>query len=176
MASLNGVSLTGLKEFKDHEGATIFQGNVSIDGHKAGHWSQDYHGGVCDTFLFDTTELDKRVEDCKKGVTGVMYQDLWGTESFMMNLVFLTLREKAYRSWKKKGFNGMIYVFDGYYESSYPVKESDPKEAFKNNHDIVEEMKAGMHADRKIGIMVCTDPSHFNIRVDADHPETTLMI
>ena len=36
MASINGVSIKGVKKFKDHEGLGIFCGNVYYNGKKLG--------------------------------------------------------------------------------------------------------------------------------------------
>ena len=57
MASINGVQIKSLKSFIEHEGMTAYQGNVYIDGKKAGFWSEDYMCGA-DHFHFRTDELD----------------------------------------------------------------------------------------------------------------------
>lgn len=40
MASINGLTIKGLKQFVGHEGETLFQGNLYLNGDKIGFWSQ----------------------------------------------------------------------------------------------------------------------------------------
>ena len=70
MASLNGVSIKGLKTFLDHDGCTCYQGNIYLEGKKIGTWSQDYMGGDDNVWLIDGLSLNKlesRIAELNQG-------------------------------------------------------------------------------------------------------------
>ena len=52
MASINGIELKGIKEFKGHEFEYLIQGNIYYKGKKVGWYSQDSWGG-CDHIDLD---------------------------------------------------------------------------------------------------------------------------
>lgn len=66
MASIKGIELKHLQDFRGHEGETLVQGDVYYKGKKVGYYSQDSWGG-CDIFNLDYN-LDKSLKEEVNGV------------------------------------------------------------------------------------------------------------
>ena len=45
MASINGITLKGLRKIPGHDGIPCFSGNLYVDGTKIGSWAQDTWNG-----------------------------------------------------------------------------------------------------------------------------------
>lgn len=118
--TINGVTIKNIKTFVGHEGYCS-QGNVYIDGKKAGFWSQDSWGG-CDDYEMDNKmyeEIKKRARKFAEGCVNhspLMYD--WEKEMmemsdyvdfmsspdiFMGKILSLKEDEKLYKRWKKEG-------------------------------------------------------------------------
>ncbi len=127
MASINNIKIKGLKTFADHEGCTIAQGNVYLNGRKLGFWTQDSWGGP-DRYDFDKSILDDAVRNYRDSDrVEDIYKKIFDTDCLMDAIVRLTFDEKSY----KKGlpdFNILVIHMigghqDGYYTGGYPTKE-----------------------------------------------------
>ena len=105
MASVNGISLKGLKTFKDHEGADIFQGNLYIKGKKIGFWSQDAWCGP-DIVNLDPLYDERKLEQCFRDRG---FEDV---EMGMWKLLEMKLDEE---DWKKCGSDRLFIGSDGYH-------------------------------------------------------------
>lgn len=113
MASVNGITLKGLKTFKDHEGAEIFQGNLYIGGKKIGFWSQDAWCGP-DIVILDEKYDRRKLEEC---FIRAGYEDL---ERAMWKLLELKLDEE---DWKKSGCDRLFIGTDGYHIINIQVND-----------------------------------------------------
>lgn len=112
MAKICGFEVKAVKEFKDHDGYPICQGNVYYKGKKLGFWSQDAWGGA-DRFEFDTTPYDdalaetdlsghKEFAECYRYGLDVSLDILLGE---LLNLHDI---EKEYKKLQKKGYSKML--------------------------------------------------------------------
>ena len=114
MASINGVSIKKLTEFLDHEGLTIFQGNVYIDNKLQGSWSQDYMCGP-DIFRFNDDELAKRAMAFSKGVPvdDVQYHSIYEESGILLYLLTKLMDdEKEFKKAFKAGYVSIAIVDD----------------------------------------------------------------
>ncbi len=136
MAELSGVTIKGLKNFKDIDGCPVYQGNVYIRNKKVGFWSQDRWGGD-DVFDFDVTELDEiknkfytknpKVDEFKiYGKQNIDWTKLpkqkpekVSLDIFMYDLLVLLLDEKLYKKNVKRGYNCLLKI--DYYETDGPT-------------------------------------------------------
>ena len=130
MASINDVTIKSLKSFIGMEGEA-WQGNVYIDGKKAGFWSQDANGAICDTFDFDTSALAKKasewyaknppIDTIAVYSAGTGHVDMDNLprktpsddillECFMDDLLNLSLHEKDYKKNVRKGYPVTGYI------------------------------------------------------------------
>lgn len=111
MASINGVTIRGLKKFYGHDGETLYQGNVYYNGKKLGFWSQDAYSGS-DSFHFDTSVIQKAVDDYRdySGKAEGFRKTLFSTEIFMCDVLWLIREEKQYKKYAKSWYSVMISV------------------------------------------------------------------
>ena len=142
MASINGISIKSLKNFRDHEGFTIHQGNVYYRNRKLGFWSQDSWGGG-DLFEFDHHILDGEVEKYRKSDLVIdEYRDIVDLEIMLGDIVHLIEDEKLYKKGAKDGFVTMVLADNSYRMEAYAttldkqrvLKSKDYKE-FVKDHD-----------------------------------------
>lgn len=90
MASINGVQIHHIHQFKGHDGMTCYGGFVSFKGETLGLWLQDKWGAPYDQFGFDRKILDNAVKDFKAGFPdGYIYKDITCTETLLSALVVL---------------------------------------------------------------------------------------
>ena len=128
MASINGIQIKGLKKFRDHEGAPVFQGNVYYKGKKLGFWSQDSWGGP-DIFDFDTRVLDAEVEKYKASDrVEPEYKEYTSLDILLGDLLTLMDREKTYKKAMKGGWKAYVEVSDGYHVNFYYTPEDNEKD------------------------------------------------
>jgi len=115
MASINGIQIKSLKSFKDHDGYTVYQGNIYYKGKKLGFWSEDSWGG-CDTFHFDESILDAEVERYRKShMVEDRFRSLVSIESMLIDIVHLMDDEKMYKKALKNGHTTLMIATDGYH-------------------------------------------------------------
>ena len=176
MASINGVQIRGLKRFTEHEGMDAYQGNVYIDGKKAGFWSQDFCCGA-DHFYFSTDTLDSRTAAFRAGLPdSCENREYVDAEALLAALVDLMEDEKRYKRKLREGFTAMIVVSDGYHVRCYSVRPSfalprmSKEELAERYAPAVEKMKRGLFANVTPQVKVYTSPDDFDLMVDAEHP------
>lgn len=123
MASIKGIELRNITDFRGHEGEDLTQGDVYYKGQKVGYYSQDAWGGM-DIFDLDYN-LDK---DLKQEINNVVnnyqggkifkaidelydktYNITWehklkqiGYEYLFMDLLQLIHHEEIYKKYSKK--------------------------------------------------------------------------
>ena len=115
MASSGGISIKSLKNFEDHEGFTIYQGNVYKNGRKLGFWSQDSWGGP-DTFCFDEKELSEAIAHHREsGKASSGFMEFPDAEMLMVEIVHLAEDEKLYKKAAKSGYSSLLIATDGYH-------------------------------------------------------------
>jgi hypothetical protein len=68
MASIKGIELKNVKDFRGHEGEDLVQGDVYYKGKKVGYYSQDAWGGM-DIFDLDWQNLPKELMQEIKDIT-----------------------------------------------------------------------------------------------------------
>ena len=133
MASINGVQVKALKTFRGHDGDGYLQGNIYIDGKKAGFWSQDAWCGP-DNYDFNTDVLEERAKEYYKANPVVDELKLLGTDDvdfdnlpmtdhsdaydilayFMEDLISLAYAEKDYKKHTKGTRWTVMGVLDYY--------------------------------------------------------------
>lgn len=128
MASINGIELKGVKEFKGHEFEDLVQGNIYYKGKKVGWYSQDSWGG-CDHIDLNYTlpkELLKEIKDILdnyesetlfKGISDLYdkkynvkfeHKIFKGGEFLFGDLIQLNDFEKKYKKFSKQWCTNLI--------------------------------------------------------------------
>lgn len=166
MASINGIEIKSLNEFKGHEGEPLFQGNVYYKGKKLGFWSQDAHGGICDNYGFDEEILNDEV---KRFVASDMveeeYKKIVGLESLLSDLVELMEREKQYKKFLKKGLNTTVLITDGYHGFYGACLSASKEEALETFKKYIEESKRKCFKNKEVKVFVYMDLNDFKVNV-----------
>lgn len=167
MASINGISIKGLKAFRDHEGATIYQGNVYYRGKKLGFWSQDSWGG-CDNYDFKEIMLNEEVDRFRNSsMVEPQYKAIANLDILLYELVKLMDIEKAYKKAIKKGYKTYVEAFDGYHCRGYYTKDTNPK-AIRDTEfyaKFVDDCKKVMFKDWDGKVGIYTSPDDFIVEV-----------
>lgn len=109
MASINGITVKALKEFKGHEGEPLYQGNIYLDNKKIGWWSQDSHGG-CDHIYLDAQYSLSKLEN-KVNQMNLDYS----LDLLFGDLVIMQSDEKDFKNAVKSGYAGVLLITDGYH-------------------------------------------------------------
>ena len=163
MATINGVTIKNLKTFRGHDGETLAQGSIYLNGKRLGFWSQDSWGGP-DQFDFDESVLKDACKNFKDGFP----KDYRYLEVCDEADVFLgDLLKKQLKSYFKKGYKNAVVVSDGI-QMAFMVttfNHDDPVVLGKYSKE-VESMKADMLKDARVDVV---RPSDFDITVDANH-------
>lgn len=104
MASINGIRIVNLKEFRGHDEERLFQGDIYYRYKKLGFWSQDFRGGN-DVFGFNKKILSREVEAYRNNgdLFGEIYRKYIDLEILLDNLVTLMDDEEKWR--KSRGMN-----------------------------------------------------------------------
>ena len=135
MASINGISIRGMKTFKGHEGEPLCQGTLCLNGKKIGFWSQDSWGGPDNVQLdpgYDERLLNEVVHNLnldkdyhgKAQVDGREFVLEYNLERLMGDYVPLYEDEKVYKNALKKGYAGVVVASDGYHQVSWALGAS----------------------------------------------------
>lgn len=170
MAKINGVELKAIKSFLDHEGMQIHQGNVYIDGKKAGFFTNDSWGGP-NTYNFDQSIFSDKIKDFQKGFTDeYKYKEFYDDpDIFIETLLEFNARQKEYKKAVKKGYSNMILVSDGVHMKMLYFC-GDPANALVRFAKDIAEMKTGMFKNKEATVVLYTGMKDFNITVDETHP------
>lgn len=122
MASICNVSLKNIKEFKGHEGEPCFQANIYLNNKKIGWYSDDSWGAVCLDLHLDSKEYRKEIEEIAKeygkrqnrlDITFSKEYNLEYTlDSFIEDLLYLSLHEKDFKKYSKKYSDFVGFVVD----------------------------------------------------------------
>lgn len=133
MASINGITVKAVKEFRGHEGEPLYQGNIYLGNKKIGWWSQDSHGG-CDNIHLDqpyivtklehkVKELNRDKEETHERSDGSKYVLDYSLDMMFGDLMVMYEDEKTYRAAVKNGFAGVLLVTDGYHVFGWNLSE-----------------------------------------------------
>lgn len=125
MASINGITVKALKQFRGHEGEPLYQGNVYLGNKKIGFWSQDSHGGYDNIYLdepYKVRKLEERVRELNRAKEetfsredGSTYTIDYSLDILFGELMVLCDDEKAFKDAIKNGYAGVLLVTDGYH-------------------------------------------------------------
>lgn len=135
MASINGITVKGITQFRGHEGEPLYQGNIYLGNKKIGFWSQDAHGG-CDNIHLDQqysiTKLESKVKMLNKdhkhtfartgGSAIILDYDL---DLLFGDLMVMQEDEKDFKKAIKNGFAGVLLVTDGYHIFGWNLSNTD---------------------------------------------------
>lgn len=133
MASINGITVKALKNFRGHEGEPLCQGNIYLGNKKIGFWSQDAHGG-CDNIYLDApykiTKLEERVRELNRHKNrelsrgdGSKYTMEYSLDSLFGDWLDLKYDEDAFKEAVKNGYAGVLLVSDGYHVFGWNLSE-----------------------------------------------------
>lgn len=180
MASINGISVKGLKNFLGHEGEPLYQGNLYLNNKKIAFWSQDSHGGP-DNFVFDGGyQQEKALNDVIKA----MYPDKthyggtkekpfvieYDLEQLITDYLDLLNDEKLYKKAVKAGYKGIVVATDEYHQVvwnlpiSYAVLSDEA--LLDKLKDALNKAKASFFPEdefRKHSVKIYRSPSDFVI-------------
>lgn len=180
MASINGISVKGLKKFLGHEGEPLYQGNLYLNNKKIAFWSQDSHGGP-DNFVFDGGyQQEKALNDIIKA----MYPDKayhggtqekpfmieYDLEQLITDYIDLLNDEKLYKKAEKAGYKGIVVATDGYHQVFWSLPNAF---AALSNEALLDKLKASLNKAkasffpedefRKHSVKIYRSPSDFVI-------------
>ena len=177
MASINGITVKGLKPFKDHEGLTIYQGNVYLGSKKLGFWSQDFMSGE-DTVSFDMAYSEGRLNreiarlNPHKAMHGNNYKGepytiKYDLSLLMYDLIRLADYEKKFKKAAKEGYAMLLLATDGYHETWWRLpaglaKLSDTAILERMSADI-REAQMGFFKNKEHEVMIYRSLEDFNI-------------
>jgi len=125
MASINGITVKAIKEFRGHEGEPLYQGNVYLGNKKIGWWSQDSWGGP-DAYYLDEPYRVRKLEEKVKMLNrdkektysrgdGSTYTIDYSLDIMFGDLMVMHEDEKMFKSAIKNGYAGLLLVTDGYH-------------------------------------------------------------
>ncbi len=134
MASINGISIKGIKKFFGHEGEPLYQGNLYLNNKKIAFWSQDSHGGM-DNFMFDGGyEQERHLNDIIKAMNpekafhgGTLEKPFvieYDLEQLITDYLDLANDEKTFKKAIKNGYDGIMVATDGYHETIWMLPKS----------------------------------------------------
>ena len=125
MASINGITIKGLKKFLGHEGEPLYQGNVYLGSKKIGWWTQDSHGGsdyCCLDEPYRIRKLEAKVKELNRDKEETFSRDDGSTYTidYSLDIMFGDLMElkndeDIFKAAIKNGFAGVLLVTDGYH-------------------------------------------------------------
>ena len=172
MAKINGVELKAIKTFKDHEGCSIAQGNVYIDGKKAGFWSQDSWGG---SDSYDLAKKDMEILASRAKDFGEAFpNDKFGIHSdpdiLMYTILELNQKEKVYKKYSKQGYSAVIMVDDGYHCCYRPLCQKHDADWETKFAKDIKEMKSQMFKNCKPNVSYVSGSDYFSAVIDSTHP------
>lgn len=129
MASIKGIEMKKIKNFKGHEGEPLSQGYIYLDGKEVGYYSEDFRGGpeTINIKENDVKEIAKRAKkyfeenkeekikrykdfDFFKLIDGA--SDLSLLEFIVFDILELLDYQKQYKKAKKKGYDGILYYME----------------------------------------------------------------
>ena len=133
MASINGITVKGLKKFKGHEGEPLYQGNVYLGNKKIGFWSQDSWGGQDTCYLdepYKVRKLEAKVKEFNRDKEetfsrndGSTYTLDYSLDILFGDLMALKNDEDTFKSATKGGYAGVLLVTDGYHVFGWNLKK-----------------------------------------------------
>lgn len=133
MASINGLSVKGLKSFLGHENEVLYQGNLYLNGKKIGFWSQDSWGGP-DMVDLDNKYDKKLLQDAiksrneDKSIHGSTdrgpYVVDYDLDLLMYDYIKLADSEKSFKNALKKGYAGILAATDGFHKTTWNLPKS----------------------------------------------------
>ena len=167
MASIGGISLKNVKNFKDHEGMTITQGDVWYKGEKLGFYTEDSWGGP-NSYDFNERSLDEVVKTVAES-DFVKNKDkkIFNLDILLWELNNLREDEKIYKKALKAGYRTLVIADDGFHYSSYWTKDN-PEDAIKSTYhaDWIKKIKSKMFKDwTEDKIKIYGNIEDFNINV-----------
>jgi hypothetical protein len=125
MASINGITVKALKQFRGHEGEPLYQGNVYLGNKKIGWWTQDSHGGSDYCYLdapYSIRKLENKLKELNRDKEetfsrddGSTYTIDYSLDVMFGDLMALKSDEDTFKSAVKNGFAGILLVTDGYH-------------------------------------------------------------
>lgn len=123
MASINGITVKSIKQFRGHEGEPLYQGDIYLGNKKIGWWSQDSWGGPDSYWLdepYSIRKLEAKVKELNRHKTetfersdGGKYTIEYSLESLFGDLMILHEDEKTFKTATKNGYTGVLLVTDG---------------------------------------------------------------
>ena len=169
MAKINGIELKNVRFFKDHEGATIAQGDIHYYGKKLGFWSQDSWGGP-DRYDFDTKILDEAVADyVKSNRVKDEYKEFADLDCLLYDLINLRETEKRAKIAFKDKYKTYVEATDGHQILGY--KTNDSKDTVKDTErykDFMEKCKMLFYEEAEIKTEIYEGLADFDITAKAE--------
>ena len=170
VASINGISLRSIKSTKDHDGITIYNAAVYVDGKRSGTWAQSYYSNN-DQYepegLYGT--IKERAGRFAQGFPKGSWQAPVAGEPdvFMGALRELAYDEKIYKKIASSGYPTVVFVQDRTHYSAEGYTES--LEEVKTNPDILEKLTDGF-SKSKLRVYCHDSLKSFDVTVDKEHP------
>jgi hypothetical protein len=123
VASINGITVKAIKEFRGHEGEPLYQGNIYLGNKKIGFWSQDSWGGpdnICLDEPYRVVKLEDKVKELNRHKKetfaredGSEYSIEYSLDILFGDLMEMIDDEKVFKKAIKNGYGGVLLVTDG---------------------------------------------------------------
>ncbi len=151
MAKIHGIELKGIKTFRDHEGASIAQGNIYVEGKKVGEWSQDSWGGP-DIYRMSNGYSERAFCDAVKKVHPQTkkfdkFEIEYDLDILMGELLELTNEEKDYKKFVKSGYPTLCTISDGCVSISWGLRSTNGLTESLKSKLLAEAQKNGIRTD-----------------------------
>ena len=156
MASINGITVKALKQFRGHEGEPLYQGNIYLGNKKIGFWSQDSYGGCDNIYLDQPYSIAKLKSEIKRlnnerkhtfartgGSAIILDYDL---ELLFGDLMVMYADEKDFKKAVKNGFAGVLLITDGYHIFGWNL---DKATTSMSNDEILVRFSKGIEDGKK---------------------------
>ncbi len=155
MASINGISVKGLKSFLGHENEVLYQGSLYLNNKKIGFWSQDSWGGP-DRIDLDV-KYDKRLlqnavksKNEDKAIHGSTergpYVVEYDLDLLMYDYIKLAESEKSFKNALKKGYTGVLMATDGFHTTIWNLPKSYTD---MSDNDLLSALKAEIDSAKR---------------------------
>jgi len=132
MASINGICIKDIVQFRGHEGEPLAQGDLYLNDKKIGFWSQDSWGGPDNVILnagYNQRLLNNAIVALNPDKTETIgakeeaFTIPYDLDLLVFDYLSLAEDEEAFISAKKEGYSGILVASDGLHQTTWNLSE-----------------------------------------------------
>jgi len=138
MLSINGLHLENMVQFRGHEGEPLYQGDLYLETHKLGFWSQDSWGGPDTVILEPEYQLDRlnqKISALNPDKTlrsenpSHPFEIEYDLELLMGDYITLHYEYEEYLKALGNAYSGVLIASDGYHMTAWQLPKSYVKQS-----------------------------------------------